>query len=99
MFCVFLLKRFAFERVGRFDERFYPAYFEDNDYHRRMKLAGIKEAFVEDTGYEHVGSATLKSFSPEETQEHHRNFVRLRELYVLKWGGLPGAEIYETPAI
>lgn len=27
--------------LGPFDERFYPAYFEDGDYRRRMKLAGV----------------------------------------------------------
>lgn len=29
------------KRIGLFDEYFYPAYFEDNDYEERMELAGI----------------------------------------------------------
>ncbi len=30
-----------FERIGYFDENFYPAYYEDSDMIRRMELAGI----------------------------------------------------------
>ena len=31
------------KRVGLFDEYFYPAYFEDNDYEERMMLEGIMD--------------------------------------------------------
>ena len=30
-----------YRRVGRFDEEFYPAYWEDADYRRRLQLSGI----------------------------------------------------------
>jgi len=33
--------RKTLERIGLFDECFYPAYYEDSDYIRRMELAGI----------------------------------------------------------
>lgn len=33
--------RKTLEEVGLFDENFYPAYYEDSDYIRRMELAGI----------------------------------------------------------
>jgi GT2 family glycosyltransferase len=35
------LSRKTFETVGDFDTNFYPAYYEDADYIRRMELAGI----------------------------------------------------------
>lgn len=31
----------VFKQIGYFDENFYPAYYEDSDYIRRMELAGI----------------------------------------------------------
>lgn len=34
-------KAATFRKVGLFDENFYPAYYEDSDYIRRMELAGI----------------------------------------------------------
>ena len=39
-FSCFMIGREALEKVGPFDENFYPAYFEDNDYHYRIRLAG-----------------------------------------------------------
>jgi hypothetical protein len=31
----------AVQTVGLYDERFYPLYFDDNDYERRLNLAGV----------------------------------------------------------
>ncbi len=38
--CIALTRK-TFETVGLFDENFYPAYYEDSDYIRRMELLGI----------------------------------------------------------
>lgn len=99
MFCVFLIKHSLIERIGAFDERFYPAYFEDNDYHRRMKLAGVQELQVDGASYDHVGSATLKVLSAQEIQQHNKDFERNRKLYIQKWGNVPGLEAYDKPAV
>jgi hypothetical protein len=40
---LFTLGRKTWETVGEFDEAFFPAYFEDNDYIWRMRVAGILE--------------------------------------------------------
>lgn len=98
MFCVFLIKHSLVDRIGEFDERFYPAYFEDNDFHRRMRLAGVKELQVDSASYDHVVSATLKSFNGQEMAEHHVNFERCRAHYIKKWGNVPGQEAYDKPA-
>lgn len=97
MFSVFMQRRSLLEQIGGYDEAFYPAYFEDNDYVRRMHLAGIPYRGVPGLGYNHVGSGTLKTFSPAEMEEHHSRFQGLQQYYVRKWGGLPGREQYKVP--
>lgn len=85
MFSLFLMSYYTWLTVGPFDQNFYPAYFEDNDYHRRMKLRNISELCV-DVEYGHVGSATIKTYSPEEMERHHESFRRNERYYKQKWG-------------
>jgi GT2 family glycosyltransferase len=40
----FILTKSVYEKVGAFDEGFKKAYFEDNDYMYRMKLAGVQSS-------------------------------------------------------
>lgn len=40
--CAMLVKREVFEKVGVFDERFFPAYYEDLDFCFRVRKAGYK---------------------------------------------------------
>jgi len=96
IFSCFMCTPMLFGRVGYFDEDFAPAYFEDNDFHYRMRLCGVKDAAAPCV-VAHQGSATLARFSAAQLEEHHRNFERLRQLYVRKWGGVPGSEAYITP--
>lgn len=58
--CAFALWDLVVERVGLFDERFHPAYFEDNDYERRIEAAGM---VVErsDIPVQHSNSSTLNA--------------------------------------
>lgn len=97
MFCVFLPKQSMLQRIGGFDEGFWPAYYEDNDYHRRMKLAGVKELRVAGASYEHMVSATMKSLSAAELMEHHQQFDQNTARYTRKWGGPPGHEVFTAP--
>jgi GT2 family glycosyltransferase len=98
MFCVFLIKHSILDTVGEFDEQFFPAYFEDNDFHRRMRIAGTKEAWALNAGYTHIKSATVKSFNRDELELHHQNFRLNEKRYADKWGGVPGKETLEKPA-
>jgi len=98
-FSCFMVRKRLFDKVGYFDEQFWPAYFEDNDFHRRMQLSGIcKEAEV-DAQYEHVnkGSQTVASFNRAEKHEHNQRFEKNRDRYVAKWGGLPHEEKFDEP--
>lgn len=96
MYSCFLISPNIIKKVGWFDENFYPAYYEDNDYAYRMKLAGIEFNSVA-TNISHVGSATIKSFSEAEISMHHNQFRNNTVYYTRKWGGLPGKEVYITP--
>lgn len=84
-----------FENVGFWDESFYPAYFEDNDFARRVNLAGgaEKTQYCHAT-FEHIGSQTIKRFSPFEMQKHSMYFEMNKQRYINMWGGPPGEETY-----
>lgn len=96
MFSCFLIKPETFAKVGSFDETFYPAYFEDNDYYRRMLLKGMVLIPVP-TNISHTPSSTFQAMTPEQQANHHGNFVANRSYYMAKWGGLPHEEEYLRP--
>ncbi len=96
-FCLFWLRWEAYQDVGPFDERFVPAYFEDNDYHRRLTLAGWDSPCAY-TPIKHENSATMKATPLAERERvHHQDFRVCQQLYLGKWGGLPGSERYTEP--
>jgi glycosyltransferase involved in cell wall biosynthesis len=88
-FSNFIVTRKGIERFGYFDENFYPAYFEDGDYWRRITLSGATICHPETNSVHgeppHWGSATIKS-DPELAKQNDVTFVRNRELYRRKWG-------------
>lgn len=96
-FCVFLLKHSAWQRVGQFDEGFWPAYYEDIDYWRRMKHHGVKTLELETTSYDHVLNGYLKAMGPDENKWFHERMQENYRRYVRKWGGAPGKETRTTP--
>ena len=100
-FAWFMLTRACVVKVGRFDERFYPAYFEDNDYHRRATLAGVRQARITKPRTQHGdatrgGSLTIHS-DARLLRYHAKTFPRNGEYYVQKWGGYPGEEKFARP--
>lgn len=83
------------DKVGFYDENFFPAYHEDCDYHWRMRLLDVKRLDVVTTPVAHVGSATLRSnpnLSPDSNW-----FQKGQMYYMRKWGGLPGKEQFREP--
>jgi GT2 family glycosyltransferase len=87
----------AVSRVGWFDENFYPAYREDQDYQYRCDvLAGVRRV-APNLGAEHFESQTIRS-----DPEYHRLAVEIHlglntQYYERKWGGPPGAERFTSP--
>lgn len=96
-FSLFLLTQRGYKLIGPFDERFYPAYYEDNDYARRTMLAGYSIITVEAATYDHVGSSTLAHYTPEQMAQHHKAFQKNTRYYLYKWGGMPGLETLTEP--
>jgi GT2 family glycosyltransferase len=95
-FSAFMLNRRCWETVGEFDENFFPAYFEDNDYHYRMRLAGLRAIVHPPALFYHFGSRTQNEARPAPIVPGDW-FERNRSYYVRKWGGPPGQEQYRDP--
>ena len=85
----------AVERIGLWDENFFPAYCEDADYEYRCTLGGVEWGFIGgDTT--HAGSTTI-----QEAHYARRNAATYPSnvaYYQAKWGGpLRGGERFTTP--
>ena len=94
--CSLISKRY-FEAVGYVDTGFYPAYYEDLDYVRRGRLAGMEHYKLEGAYYLHDESATLRS--QDEMKNKTNRYFRLNaQYYGMKWGyPQHGQEKYDLP--
>lgn len=93
-FSLFLLKKKGFCEIGPFDKKFYPGYYEDNDYAYRMRLRGYSIVTVDAATYDHIGSSTIKTYDTQMMRQHHYDFTKNAQYYRSKWGGMPGEEKY-----
>ncbi len=97
-FSAFMVSKDCWLAVGEFDELFEPAYFEDNDFHYRMKLLGIPAITFPPAMFYHYGSRTQNEANENgQPMVVSMSFENNRAFYVKKWGGLPGSEIYKNP--
>lgn len=94
-FSCYIVSDSVVDRVGLFDESISPnyAYFEDNDYFRRMTLLDIKLKHIPNAKLTHFVSSSLKKGIPN----HNQLFNKAKKNYIAKWGGLPHKEKYLTP--
>lgn len=89
--CAFIIPKYIFNKVGIFDEIFYPAYYEDKSYEYRMKLMGIPILKTPD----------LNPFIYQncKTQEKDYSIIesakRNKMIYIQMWGGEPEMEKYK----
>ena len=96
-FSCFLITQKYIDEVGWFDENFAPAWYEDNDSHRRATLAGYREITTTAAPMVHLGGqTTFRMESP--------NSGASQAYYIEKWGGIPAShpldaqkEHYPTP--
>jgi len=93
---VFAINPIAIEKIGYFDENFFPIYFEDTDYSRRCGLAGVTYYDAGPTGIQHRGSTTIKTNSSLYTQ-NNLTFSKNFDYYVRKWSGDPASEQWQYP--
>ncbi len=94
-FSAFMLNKRLLEEVGEFDEGFFPAYFEDNDMHRRIKLAGLRAICSPMALFYHYASRTQSSVPGGLVNS--QMFLKNRDYYIKKWGGVPHSETFTTP--
>jgi GT2 family glycosyltransferase len=94
-FSCFMIKCECWKRVGRFDERFEVAFFEDNDYHVRAHRAGVELIGI-DLPFLHHGSQTVKRADPAEMRMIQRAAERNRKLFRSIYGCEPGSKDYEN---
>lgn len=92
-FSAFMFNKECWNTVGEFDELFAPAYYEDNDYHYRMELAGLLAVTYPPSMFFHYGSRThMEALGRPmaDSSNNHHSFIR-------KWGGNPKHEVYTHP--
>jgi GT2 family glycosyltransferase len=96
-FSFFMLRKKVWEKLGPFDEELFPAYYEDNDYAYRLKLAGYRLFIVPPAIYSHKKSSTIALFTADEFMHHSYAFSNNTKYYIYKWGGLPEKETFTIP--
>lgn len=92
-FSAFMVNKKCWDEVGEFDEGFSPAYYEDNDFHYRVKLAGLKAIVYPPALYYHYGSKTQNEALAKPIVDSGRTGA----YFVAKWGGPPGKEQWKHP--
>ena len=91
--CAFIISQKIFKLVGKFDECFIPAYYEDNSYAYRMKLKGVP----------HIKTPLLNPFIYRSSCSLEKDYDILearkknKKIYIEMWGGEPEKEKYLTP--
>lgn len=89
----FVLPVSTFLKVGDFDTNFFPAYYEDNDYCRRMVLRGVNRIntpFLNPAIYRN-------SMTIQKSPNLNFGFENNRQYYIKKWGGEPSKETFDKP--
>jgi GT2 family glycosyltransferase len=92
-FSAFMMGVNGWKEIGEFDEIFEPAYYEDNDYHYRIKLAGKIAITHPPAMFYHYGSRTQMEALGRPLTESGNQHAQ----YIRKWGGSPNAEKYNLP--
>lgn len=90
--CSFILEVDAWKELGGFDEEYYPAYWEDNSFCYKMRLAGMERlntSFLNPVVYRN-------SMTIAKDPTLNSKFMENRQMYIDMWGGLPMEEKFKT---
>jgi len=68
----FCIPRWVYEKIGGLDERFEMAYYEDDDYIRRLVEARIPMRCVKSVEIHHLGGRTLRNMNHEKYTEENK---------------------------
>lgn len=89
--CVFLISREVYKKVGKFDECFFPAYYEDKSYEYRMKMLNLPQIVTPLLNpYIYQNSMTAEKM-PSIIDVSKKN----KQLYIEMWGGEPNKEKFK----
>lgn len=84
-FC-WIKRREVYEKIGGFDERFFPAFFEDDDYCLRIKNAYYKIIIAEDVFIHHyLGQSSEANKNLLQDKNFLENKKRFEEKWKIKW--------------
>ena len=87
-FSFFLISKDCFNFVGRFDQRYKPAYFEDNDYLERLWDSGYKPLRNNGGSYFHIFQGTMKHGT--DSKRNYPDYMQKNlELFVEDYGKVP----------
>lgn len=92
-FCSFILTKKAYDITKGFDENFYPAYFEDNDFMYRAGLTNLKVLHADFLN----PSVFRSSMTLHKDKSTNSRFMNNKNYYEKKWGGEPGKERFDEP--
>jgi GT2 family glycosyltransferase len=82
-----MIRRDAYEDVGGFDERFYPAWYEDVDFCQQLKAHGWEIYFAPQAEFPHEGGYSAEAMGSEKfLSSYYGNQLR----YVRKHFGALG---------
>lgn len=90
--CCFILTIDMWKKAGKFDEEFFPAYFEDNSFDYKMSLVNAKKSwtsFLDPVMYRN-------SMTIAKDPSINNRFALNKQMYIDMWGGLPTEEKYLT---
>jgi GT2 family glycosyltransferase len=91
--CAFILPKKTYKEVGKFDEDFYPAYYEDNDYAYRIKLKGESLFAIP-----FLNPFVYQSSQTSQKDPSILNHIRFnKQRFIDKWGGEPSKEKFKKP--
>ena len=80
-----MFRREAFDRLGGLDEAFYPLWFEDVDFCRRARSAGLQVRFEPAPKARHAGGHSLRSMSARARHNAwYRSLLRYSEKHYSK---------------
>jgi GT2 family glycosyltransferase len=95
-FACFVITQSVVEKVGLFDENIYPCYYEDNDYHRRIKLANAQFLTMTNLGVIHQGGSQTIMSDPDYNTANGRSFSMNADYYFDKWGRTSPVHDYDS---
>jgi N-acetylglucosaminyl-diphospho-decaprenol L-rhamnosyltransferase len=101
------VKRAAFEKLGRFDERFFPVWFEDVDLCKRLREQGSRILYCPDARFRHSGAHSVGQLSFRDRQmfwysnmlRYARKYFSRRQVFLLRLAIIKGMMLRSIGAL